>query len=56
MGFIDRLLNIIYHIIYGLYFSPQAVREIQHRIPVYVGTFMPYFYQDKSRTYFAQPE
>lgn len=56
MGFLDRLLNIIYHILYGLYFSPGQLREIQHRIPVTVGTFMPYFYQDQSRTYFAQPE
>ncbi len=56
MSFLDRLLNIIYHIIYGLYFTPGQLKEIQGRIPVTVGTFMPYFYQDQSRTYFAQPE
>src|SRR6202021_2217380 len=33
MGFLDRLLNIIYHILYGLYFRPGEVRELEQRIP-----------------------
>src|SRR3984957_2748541 len=56
MGFLDRLINIIYHVLYGLYFTAGQAKELQGRIPVTVGTFMPYFYQDQSRTYFAQPE
>jgi hypothetical protein len=55
MGFIDRLINIIYQLLYGFYYAEQAF-ESDRRRPVTVGTFMPYFYQDQSRTYFAQPE
>lgn len=50
MGFIDRLIYIIYHILY----RPTALSA--EEIPVTVGTFMPFFYQDKSTTYFVQPE
>jgi Tc toxin complex TcA C-terminal TcB-binding domain/Neuraminidase-like domain/Salmonella virulence plasmid 28.1kDa A protein len=59
MGFLDRLINIIYQMIYGIYYAPannSAKFVNERRIPVTVGTFMPYFYQDQSRTYFAQPE
>src|SRR5262249_42517834 len=55
MGFLDRLLNIIYQIIYGVYYQSKfSVAE--GRPAVTVGTFMPYFYQDQSRTYFVQTE
>jgi Tc toxin complex TcA C-terminal TcB-binding domain/Neuraminidase-like domain/Salmonella virulence plasmid 28.1kDa A protein len=56
MGFLDRLLNIIYQIIYGVYYQPKAFATREGRPPVTVGTFMPYFYQDQSRTYFVQTE
>jgi hypothetical protein len=47
MGIIDRLLHALYQLAYG--------EKYGERIPVTVGTFMPYFYQDKSYTYFVQP-
>lgn len=53
MGFLDRLMNIIYQLIYDFYYKGRTLRD---GIPVTVGTFMPYFYQDQSRTYFVQPE
>ena len=56
MGFIDRLINIIYQMTYGFYYTKSSFVAERGRIPVTVGTFMPYFYQDQSRTYFAQPE
>ncbi|SOE87376.1 virulence plasmid A protein [Burkholderia sp. YR290] len=57
MGFIDRLYNIIFRMVYGFYYPYGAAETVrERRIPVTVGTFMPYFYQDQSRTYFAQPE
>ncbi len=58
MGFIDRLINAIYQVLYGLYYSGGNIAAFsrEREIPVTVGTFMPYFYQDASRTYFAQPE
>jgi hypothetical protein len=56
MGFLDRLMYIIYQIIYGLYYKGREFGTFVPGIPVTVGTFMPWFYQDQSRTYFAQPE
>jgi hypothetical protein len=56
MSFIDRLVSLIYRIVLRLFYSSQAALEYQRRLPVTVGTFMPYFYQDGARTYFAQPE
>jgi hypothetical protein len=53
MGFIDRLIYIMNQILYE--FAPRS-NEMIRRMPVTVGTFMPFFYQDKSYTYFAQPE
>jgi hypothetical protein len=54
MGFIDRLINLIYQLIFSFYFSAAAIWD--RGFPVTVGTFMPFFYQDQSRTYFVQPE
>ncbi len=56
MGFLDRLINIIYRMIYGFYYKANEFAAQREGIPVTVGTFMPYFYQDQSRTYFVQPE
>jgi Tc toxin complex TcA C-terminal TcB-binding domain len=54
MGFFDRLINICYRALYGYKLETWAAG--QTKIPVTLGTFMPFFYQDKSYTYFAQPE
>jgi hypothetical protein len=56
MGFLDRLFNIIYQILY--YGSYRKVGDSIGRggIPVTLGTFLPYFYQDQSRTYYVAPE
>src|ERR1700693_3500532 len=56
MGFLDRLLNIIYQLIYGIYYQATQFAAFERGIPVTVGTFMPFFYQDASHTYFARPE
>lgn len=56
MGFIDRLINVIYRLFLGLGTNGFQAVEYERRLPVSVGTFMPYFYQDGVRTYFAQPE
>jgi hypothetical protein len=57
MGFIDRLINIIYRFIYGFYYKGAVfTNAFVERIPVTTGTFLPYFYQDQARTYFVQPE
>jgi hypothetical protein len=49
MGILDRLLEAIYELTY-----PQTHGD--GRLPVTVGTFMPFFYQDRSYTYYVQPE
>lgn len=51
MGFFDRLINIIYRI---LNYKSSAILE--RELPVTVGTFMPFFHQDQTYTYFVQPE
>jgi hypothetical protein len=56
MSFLDRLINIIYRLIYSFYYRNTQFSEERRAIPVTVGTFLPYFYEDQSRTYFAQPE
>lgn len=57
MGFIDRLINIIYNILFDLYYrGPREIEDDRDVVPVTVGTFMPYFYQDQYNTYFVQPE
>lgn len=52
MGFIDRLISLIFSI------SQQSTlnKSNEMRIPNLLGTFMPYFYQDQHRTYYAAPE
>lgn len=57
MSFIDRLMNIIYRILVEM--RQEKTVEFAayvNEIPVSVGTFLPYFYQDKTYTYFVQPE
>jgi hypothetical protein len=56
MGFLDRLFNIIYQLIYGIYYQSTQFGLFERGIPITVGTFMPFFYEDASRTYFARPE
>jgi hypothetical protein len=56
MGFLDRLVNIILQLIYGFYYQGNLAAIRERLIPVTIGTFMPYFYQDQSRTFFVQPE
>ena len=56
MGFLDRLSNIIYQLVFGFYYKGNLASIRERLIPVTIGTFMPYFYQDQSRTYFVQPE
>jgi hypothetical protein len=59
MGFFDRLINIIYRILYALHYKTYATSELssrQRELPVTVGTFMPFFHQDQTYTYFVQPE
>jgi hypothetical protein len=57
MGFIDRLINVLYQILYGLFYRAGQFSEVEgERTPVSVGTFMPYVYQDKSYTYYVRPE
>ena len=56
MGFLDRLLNIIYQLVFGFYYKGNLDSIRERLIPVTVGTFLPYFYQDQSRTYFVEPE
>jgi hypothetical protein len=57
MGFLDRLINIILQLIYGFYYKG-SLASFNERgyLPVTIGTFMPFFYQDQARTYFARPE
>ncbi|MBA3542770.1 MAG: hypothetical protein H0T79_24345, partial [Deltaproteobacteria bacterium] len=48
MGIVDRLIDIIYQLAFsGIHGERRAVS---------LGTFMPLFYQDRSYTYFVQPE
>ena len=56
MGFLDRLINIIYQVVLDIYYKQEFFAAGDRGVPITVGTFMPYFYQDQSRTYFAQPE
>ncbi len=57
MSLIDRLLSIIYQVILELGQENQAMLARSFReVPVSVGTFLPFFYQDKAYTYFVQPE
>ncbi len=60
MGFIDRFLFIILELYYCLTRVDEArattFESVREGISVNVGTFLPYFYQDKSYTYFVQPE
>ena len=51
MGFLDRLINLIYQLIYGFYYADVQFESEREGIPVTVGTFMPYFYQDQAHTY-----
>ena len=56
MGFLDRLINVIYRLIYGMYYKGNQFASMEGRLPVTIGAFLPYFYQDQSDTYFAVPE
>jgi hypothetical protein len=61
MSFIDRCIYIIWELYYCLARRNRAgftavASAFEGGIPVSVGMFMPYFYQDKSYTYFVQPE
>ena len=56
MGFLDRLFNIIYQILYYRRYNKTGDSIGRGGLPVTLGTFMPYFYQDQSRTYYVAPE
>ena len=58
MGFFDKLLYIIYYLIrQNSQKSFSNAEFISDRgIPVTLGTFMPYFYQDKDKTFYVSPE
>jgi hypothetical protein len=51
MGFIDRLINIFYQLTHY-----RDGGKDQERMPVTLGTFMPYFFEDGHRTYYVAPE
>lgn len=51
MGFFDKL----FYFINSLKFEGKFYAE-QRSLPVSLGTFMPYFYQDKDKTYYVAPE
>lgn len=55
MGFIDRLLELLYLLLWGLARKGKGGGN-DERYPVSLGTFMPFFYQDKAYTYFVRPE
>ncbi len=58
MGFFDKLLYVIYYLINQNSAKNNGAYEFssERGIPVRLGTFMPYFYQDKDKTFFVSPE
>lgn len=53
MSFLDRLINIMSRIAKATSLKAVIAEEA---IPDILGTFLPYFYQDKHRTYYVRPE
>ncbi|HLZ85731.1 MAG TPA: hypothetical protein VKQ52_00770, partial [Puia sp.] len=51
MGFFDRFIAILYELLLS---ASGNIRDYYILAPL--GTFMSYFYQDKSRTYYVRPE
>jgi len=58
MGFFDKLLYVIYYLIRqnSLKGASPGAFSYERGISVTLGTFLPYFYQDKNRTFFVTPE
>jgi hypothetical protein len=60
MDFFDKLLYVIFYMMYenkanaGGYNMYSSIGD--RGIPTTIGTFMPFFYQDKKRTFFVAPE
>jgi Tc toxin complex TcA C-terminal TcB-binding domain/Neuraminidase-like domain/Salmonella virulence plasmid 28.1kDa A protein len=54
MGFIDRFIALLLELVYSANPSYANIRE--RRIQVSLGTFLSYFYQDYSRTYYVRHE
>jgi Tc toxin complex TcA C-terminal TcB-binding domain/Neuraminidase-like domain/Salmonella virulence plasmid 28.1kDa A protein len=52
MGFIDRLINILYQLAHRG--ATPSVKE--QPVSTNLGTFMPYFFEDGHRTYYVAPE